>query len=127
MRCVLLLLIAATTVFGQDQNIAAAGTKYLIRVRAADTTKQATMRIAIDGHLFGSLGASRVKPYGGVTLAPEGSSGYGTVVGSLFARPGRITFSSNRTGPELELVVTAASGAPTPRLVARGTTVSVDY
>ena len=126
MKPFLLLAIFATGALAQDRNVATHGAEYLLRVRAADTTKQAAMHIAISGGLFGSLGASKASP-GSVRLGEGGGTGTGTVIGSLLKRPGRLTFSSDAVGIELELLITAVSGARTPRLVALGKSVSVVY
>lgn len=124
MKTVSLLLLIASTALAQDGSIAVDGAKYLIRVQAVDTTTQATMRIAIKGDLFASLGASKARS-GSVHLGPDGGTGTGTVLGSLFERPGRLTFSSDEVGRELELQVTSVTGGSIPRLVARGRSVSV--
>ena len=126
MKSLLLLVVIATAASAQGASTAAPGAEYLLRVRAADTTKQAEMRIAISGDIFASLGATKAAN-GGVSLGPGGGTGSGTVVGSLMAKPGKITFSSGLTGERLELVVTSASGASTPHLVATGRSVSVVY
>jgi hypothetical protein len=126
-KSILLMLLVSSAAFAQDRSIAAAETKYLLRVQSADTSKQAKMHIAWSGDLFGSLGGSKERP-GSVSLGPgSAGTGTGTVLGSLFARPGRMTFSSDAGGSALEVTITAVSGAPTPRLVARGTSVSVVY
>ena len=125
-RPVLVLAVLATTVFGQDRRVAVAGAQYILHVRAADTTRQASMHITMTGGLFGSLGTQMPYP-GSVSLGSGGGTATGTLVGSLMAKPGRVTFSSDVSGMELELLVTAASGASTPRLGARGVSVSVVY
>ena len=126
MKLIVLLAVVATTTMAQDRSVAVPGAEYLLRVRAADTTKQAEMRITMSGRVLGSLGATKTAN-GSVSLSGNGGTGTGTVVGSLMASRGRITFSSGLLGDALELVVTPVSGAATLRLLAIGKTVSVEY
>jgi hypothetical protein len=121
-----MVAISTAPAIAQDPSVAVRGAQYLIRVRVTDTTKQATMHIAIAGRAFGSLGASKGS-VGSVSLRGDGGTGTGTVVGSLLPQPGQLTFSSDKAGVALELIVTAVDGARTPMLSARGTTVSVTY
>jgi hypothetical protein len=128
-------VISAAAASAQDPSVAVPGARYLLRVRAADTTKQAAMHIAITGGVFGSLGASKGS-IGSVSLHGDGGTGTGMVVGSLLPNAGKLTFSSDHPDVPLELIVTALDDArtlsvsargATTRVSARGTTVSVMY
>jgi hypothetical protein len=121
-----MVAISTAAAIAQNPSVAVPGAQYLIRVRAADTTKQAEMRIAITGGAFGSLGATN-ESVGSVSLRGSAGTGTGTVVGSLLPKPGQITFSSDTPDVALELIVTALDGARRPMLSARGTTVCVTY
>ena len=127
MRTLLAIAFATSVASAQDPRLAAEGATFLLRVRAADTTKQAVMTITMDGRVFGSLGAVRGSSYSGVSLGPSGGSGRGTVHGSLLPQPGRLTFECSATDPELELTITRVADATKPVLVARGRVVAVVY
>ena len=103
------------------------GARFLLWVRAADTTKQASMSIAIAGTTFGSLGASPEFP-GTVELGPGNQGkGSGNILGSLWERPGSVTFTSDVAGVDLDLRITNVDKPTKLKLGARGRTVVVTY
>ena len=124
MRSLILLLLLATSAVAQGRQPAAADEPFIVRVRAADSTRQASMRITIRGQIYKSFAVD--KPYpGSLHLEGRGGTATGTIVGELSQHPGQLTFASDVAGVELEIVVKSQSGAATPRYVARGKTVRV--
>jgi len=123
-RSLILSLLLATSAVAQGRQPAVADEPFMVRVRAADSSRQASMHIAIRGQLFTTLGVD--KPYpGSLHLEGGGGTATGTIVGELSQRPGQLTFASDVAGVELEIVVKSRSRAATPRYVARGKTVRV--
>jgi hypothetical protein len=126
MRSLLALALVASVAGAQDRALAVEDTDYLLRVRAVDTTKQATMSIAYDGRIFGSLGGTPAA-YAVVDLAGNRGTGRGTLVGSLRARPGRLTFSVAEGDPELELTITPLASSAKPLFLVRGRVLTISY
>lgn len=126
MRTLIAIALVTSVASAQDRRMATEGEEFVLRVRAADTTKQAVMTIAFFGRIYGSLGGVP-GTYTEVKVGPSGGTGKGAVLGSLLRQPGRLTFESSAGDPELELTVARTAEAAKPILVARGRLVAVAY
>jgi len=125
MRIAALLLLVACAHTSPGPTPQVASEPMRATIRSSDSTQQPPIAIVIRGDLFKSMGI-QTGTVGTLSLDRDaGGTATGMLAAELTARPGEMSFSVSRTGPELELDVWPSSGATTPRLHARGHTVRV--
>lgn len=124
MKTLALILLCSATLAAQDAEKKSTLEPMRAEIRSADPSQHVTMRVSIKGQLSQKLGVANGE-VGSLSLNGNAGLATGVIVAELATEPGALTFSSGLTGPDLEIKIWPASGAPTPRLWARGRTVRV--
>lgn len=122
MRSLLLVVVTATALSGQQPRVTPEPMRATIR--AVGSTRSPLIAIRISGELFHSLGIAKGS-VGELSLWSDKGTARGTLTAELSTESGELVFSADPSGPELEIQVWPATDAAVPRYQARGHTVRV--